>query len=582
MEDHSITGSIPGTGAARRAARTRAAALQVALIVAALAALAPRDVTGVAAQAGSAIQPARRAEPLALPSPDEAAALRTYIERTWEVLTRTLDDLPAAAEDPKYPRPAGEPWPVYVAPTENLAQVSAHVASTLDEADRRRLVVRVLPDRPLDMEDHGLLYLPEPYVVPGGRFNEMYGWDSYFIVRGLLAAGHVERARQMTDNHLYQVEHYGMVLNANRTYYLSRSQPPFLATQVLAVFERTRDRGWLERAVGLVDRYYGVWAQAPHLAGTTGLARYYDRGEGPAPEVVASERDARGRTHYDRVAEHFAQAGESIDGFPTALFYDRRARRLTPFFYKGDRSMRESGFDPSNRFGPFGAAITRFAPVCLNSLLYRYERDRAALARHLERDGEARLWERRAETRRLEVDRRLWDEARGIYLDFDVEAGERRDYLFATTFFPLWTGLATPAQARRVRAALEQLEAPGGLLTSTTVSGSQWDAPFGWAPLQLAAVEGLRRYGFEEDAARLAARFVGLVSKELGEHGVIVEKYDVRRRESDVGSGIRFGYDTNEVGFGWTNAAVLEMLALLDARQREAVGAAQGEGSASR
>jgi alpha,alpha-trehalase len=166
------------------------------------------------------------------------------------------------------------------------------------------------------------------------------------------------------------------------------------------------------------------------------------------------------------------------------------------------------------------------------------------------------------------VDANLWDEKAGMYFDFNFESRKRRPYEFATTFWPLWVGMASPAQAARVRGNLARFEAPGGLLTSTTVSGNQWDAPFGWAPLQLAAVEGLRRYGFDADADRLSRKFLELVVKEFEEHGTIVEKYDVTRRESDVSAGIRFGYSSNEIGFGWTNAAFVELLAGLESRGR--------------
>jgi alpha,alpha-trehalase len=251
-----------------------------------------------------------------------------------------------------------------------------------------------------------------------------------------------------------------------------------------------------------------------------------------------------------------------------SLFYDRAADRLTDLFFKGDRSMRESGFDPSNRFGPFSVDIVHYAPVCLNALLYGMERDAAEIHDALGDPGEARRWRARAQARREAVDRRLWDEASGLYLDWDFRSGKRRRYDFATTFYPLWVGMASPAQARRVLSSLERLEAPGGLLTSTTVSGSQWDAPFGWAPLQMIAVSGLRLYGHHAEADRLARRFVGLVVKEFEEHGTIVEKYDVVRRESDVSAGIRFGYSSNEVGFGWTNGVLLELLAELEASAR--------------
>ena len=116
-----------------------------------------------------------------------------------------------------------------------------------------------------------------------------------------------------------------------------------------------------------------------------------------------------------------------------------------------------------------------------------------------------------------------------------------------------------------MRENLKRFEAPGGLLTSTEITGNQWDAPFGWAPLQMIAVSGLRRYGFHDDANRIATKFVALVAKEFDEHGTIVEKYDVRRRESDVAADIRFGYSGNQVGFGWTNGAVLDLLAGLRA-----------------
>jgi alpha,alpha-trehalase len=155
----------------------------------------------------------------------------------------------------------------------------------------------------------------------------------------------------------------------------------------------------------------------------------------------------------------------------------------------------------------------------------------------------------------------MWDEQAGLYYDYNVRTRRLRRYDFATTFFPLWVGIASPAQAARVHGNLARFEAPGGILTSTEVTGNQWDAPFGWAPLQMIAVAGLRRYGFDTDANRIAGKFVSLVAKELDEHGTIVEKYDVRRRESDVAADIKFGYSANQVGFGWTNGAVLELLA---------------------
>jgi alpha,alpha-trehalase len=493
-----------------------------------------------------------------IPAQRQLEAVRKYIKTSWTTLTRSNKMLPTAAPDPKMHRPAAEPSPVYVPRDEDINRIRAELNAVLAADQMKTIVLRPLPES-VGPNEHGLLYLPKPYVVPGGRFNEMYGWDSYFIQVGLLQDGEDELARDMVENFLYEIDHYGTILNANRTYFLSRSQPPFLTQMILGVYDRTHDRGWLKQTVPAIERYYAFWVMEPHLIPGLGLSRYFDTGEGPAPEVLADERDAQGRTHYDRVREYYKT--HDVSDYDEREYYDAEADRLTPLFYKGDRSMRESGFDPSNRFGPFSVDIIHYAPVCLNSLLYQMEKDAERISTELGDRPAAERWRSRADTRREAINRLLWDERHGLYFDYNFVTKQRRVYEFATTFYPLWTGIATREQAARVRANLAKFEAPGGLLTSTQVTGNQWDAPFGWAPLQLIAVEGLRRYGFDDDADRLSAKFIGLVTKEFQEHGTIVEKYDVRRRESDVEGGIKFGYSANQVGFGWTNAAVVKLLA---------------------
>ena len=145
----------------------------------------------------------------------------------------------------------------------------------LSAEELQRIELRTLPARADQVRDHGLLYVPYPYVVPGGRFNEMYGWDSYFIQLGLLRDGELELARNMTDNFLYEIEHYGMILNANRTYFLTRSQPPFLTEMILGVYEKTRDRAWLRSTLPAIDRYYTFWTTPPHVIESIGLSRYF-------------------------------------------------------------------------------------------------------------------------------------------------------------------------------------------------------------------------------------------------------------------------------------------------------------------
>ena len=494
-----------------------------------------------------------------LPDDAQLQRLREYIKMSWSTLTRSNRDLLKALPDPKMPRKPGEPWLLYVSQQESRTRVHGELTRELGPDAMKQIEIRALPRDVLSIREHGLLYLPRPYVVPGGRFNEMYGWDSYFIQVGLLRDGEIARARDMVENFLYEIMHYGTILNANRTYYLSRSQPPFLTRMILELYERTGDKAWLQQTVPAIDRYYRFWTTAPHDVPDAGLSRYFDRGTGPAPEVLADEKDERGRTHYDRAREYYRT--HDVTDYDEALYYDSRRDRLTDLFYKGDRSMRESGFDPSSRFGALNVDVIHYAPVCLNTLLYVMEEDAARIMDTLGDTASARAWRQRAASRRDLVNTLMWDERAGLYYDYNVRTRQRRRYDFATTFFPLWAGIASPAQAARVRGNLERLEAPGGILTSTEVTGNQWDAPFGWAPLQMIAVAGLRRYGFDADADRIAAKFVSLVVKEFDEHGTIVEKYDVRRRESDVAADIKFGYSANQVGFGWTNGAVLELIA---------------------
>ena len=290
----------------------------------------------------------------------------------------------------------------------------------------------------------GLLFLPKPYVVPGGRFNEMYGWDSYFIIRGLLAEGRRDLARGMIENFFYEIENYGAVLNANRTYYLTRSQPPFLTSMVMAQYAAERaagqtDLSWLARAYRYAKRDHALWVHEPKLAAQTGLSRYFDVGEGPVPEIADHPE------YYADVADwlvrHAVQNGylaadtaagigpelrvPLCSGKPCA---DSHAVRFTKDYYQGDRAMRESGFDISFRFGPFSGATQHYAPVCLNSLLYKEETDLAGMAQLLGDEGEARAWRAQARQRRKWVNRYLWNGAKGMFFDYDVQTGQQSAY----------------------------------------------------------------------------------------------------------------------------------------------------------
>ena len=507
-------------------------------------------------------------------APDRASAaqlqaIQKYIKQSWHTLTRSSAQLAKAAPDPKFKVPADGRWPVYVSRRENIKRIEETLRAQMTPADFAQIQLRQLPENPTDIKEHGLLYLPYPYVVPGGRFNEMYGWDSYFTQVGLVRDNELTLAKNMTDNFIYQIDHYGKILNANRSYYLSRSQPPFLTQMILNVYRKERNIAWLRSTVPAIEKYYRFWIEAPHLTKETGLSRYYDLGDGPAPEVLSGERDPQGRDHYDLVKEYYRT--HDVKDYDLGQYYNKEKDQLTDLFYKGDRTMRESGFDPSNRFGPFNIDIIHYDPVCLNSLLYLMETDTAEILRILGRAREARVWINRAEERKQTINRLMWDEQDGLYYDYNFARKEVRRYPFVTTFYPLWVGAADRKQAARIVANLHLFERPGGLLTSTNVSGSQWDAPYGWAPTEMLAIEGLRRYGYNKEADRITANFLSTILKEFIQHNTIVEKYDVERRESEVGAVLKFGYKSNEIGFGWTNAAFVELYAQLPAARKRDV-----------
>lgn len=478
----------------------------------------------------------------------------------WSFLTRSLKNAVEAAADPKL---ESLNVPIYVSAAEDVTEIRALLERELSPNSARRLDVRALPGAPERVREHGLLYLPGRYVVPGGRFNEMYAWDSYFIALGLLRSGRVELAQSLADQMLYQVQHYGAVLNCNRTYCLTRSQPPLLSRLVLAVFQHTRDLHWLRAALPLVQRYYAYWISSPQLLPALGLSRYYAFGSGPAAEVLSGERDAQGRTHYERLSAYLHDHPSPEPWFEEV--YDRETGQLTQEGYANDRTLRESGFDLSHRFGPCGLDSRSYVPVCLNTLLWCLEKDIATL--HILLDSPpptVAQWEEIAEVRRRRMIQRFWDEEEGLFYDWNLRDNHRSCYAYATTFWPLWAGWAEASHAARLAKRLETFLAPGGLLTSLTVTGCQWDAPFAWAPLNLMAARGFARYGFMSEAKAIASRFIATTAKEFARTGHLYEKYDACECTADVEGKLTFGYPTNETGFGWTNAALLELLPLTE------------------
>jgi alpha,alpha-trehalase len=523
-----------------------------------------------------------------------------YITKSWDTLTRSMEECTTVV-DPKLAENSVLYLPAEMAVPAQVAEMQK----------RCHIQVKSLPEkitRPgqidtAKLDPQGLLYLEHEYVVPGGRFNEMYGWDSYFIVRGLVRDGRIELAKGMIENFLFEIEHYGTILNANRSYYLSRSQPPFLTSMILSVYEAEKaagheDRKWLERAYGYAGKDYEMWISAPHTADGTGLSRYYDFGNVPAPESLKDETD-----HYRRVAAYFVMHPEldrgylerepigkpngnavgkhyAVDVCESPLMAatkpdceDAAGVTLSHEFYRGDRSMRESGFDVSFRFGPHGAGTHHYAAVCLNSLLYKYEKDMETMSTMLGRPKDAASWKQRAAERGENIQKYLWDVEQGMFFDYDLHHKERSTYIYITMFYPLWAGAATKEQAAAIMKHLGKLEQPGGLVMSPYESEGQWDFPYAWAPTQLLAIEGMRRYGFNADADRISYNFLSMIAANFRHDGTIREKYNAVTRSSETA--VKAGYNINVVGFGWTNAVFLVFLHDLPAAMVEKLAAEQ-------
>ena len=201
--------------------------------------------------------------------------------------------------------------------------------------------------------------------------------------------------------------------------------------------------------------------------------------------------------------------------------------------------------------------------MCLNSLLYKEEIDLQEMATILGHHDDAEKWQRQANKRRERMDKYLWDESRGLYFDYDVATNKRSTYEYATTFYPLWVGAASKTQAEAVTRNLKLFEHPGGLAMSLHETGAQWDFPYGWAPIHLIAIEGLKRYGHNAEANRISFNFLHMVLEDFERTKTMFEKYDVVTRASKTR--IRVGYKENVIGFGWTNGVFLELLHQLPA-----------------
>ncbi|MCE9650481.1 MAG: alpha,alpha-trehalase TreF [Parvibaculum sp.] len=391
-----------------------------------------------------------------------------------------------------------------------------------------------------------LLPLPQPYAVPGGRFHELYYWDSYFTMLGFGPAEH-RLLEGMVENFAHMIRTYGHIPNANRSYYLSRSQPPFFF-KIVGLTSPSDEAQAFARFLPELKAEYAYWMSGaegltPDQASRNAVAmpdgsilnRYWDERDTPRDEEFAVDF---------RLAESSGRA-------PAQLYRDIRAAA-------------ESGWDFSSRWFADGKSIgtietTAIVPVDLNSLLFGLEEAIRAGCAQLGDWRCAAAFSDRAKRRRAAIDKYLWDEKAGVYEDYEWPTRRHRGQVTAASLYPLFVKAATPHQAERVAAAVEtRLLKAGGLLTTEAYTGQQWDAPNGWAPLQWIAVAGLRNYSRKDLAEKIARRWISTVSNFFDRSGRILEKYDVVSPHRPGGGGEYALQD----GFGWTNGVTKRLLSM--------------------
>ena len=395
-----------------------------------------------------------------------------------------------------------------------------------------------------------LLPLPQPFVVPGGRFREIYYWDSYFTMLGLLESGRRDLTQDMVGDFAHLIDSYGRIPNGNRSYYLSRSQPPFFFAMV-ALLDPEHPQRAFARYLPQLKREYGFWMDG---AGTLAAGAAQRRVVGLAPGMVLN----RYFDDEDRPRD---------ESFREDQLLAKSSGREPAQFFRDVRAAAESGWDFGSRWFGDGRTLTsiettNIVPVDLNSLLFGLER---AIQRGCEESADracAQEFAGRAGARRAAMDRYLWDSALGAYLDYNWARQQRIQRLSAATLYPLFTQLASAAQAAGVaRNTRARLLKGGGVVTTTVNTGQQWDAPNGWAPLQWIAVSGLNAYKQKALAAEIACRWTVNVARAYRESGKLVEKYDVVNIDRAGGGG---EYPLQD-GFGWTNGVTRKLLALYPA-----------------
>lgn len=406
-------------------------------------------------------------------------------------------------------------------------------------------VLQRQPDTLARALSSSLLPLPHPYIVPGGRFREVYYWDSYFTMLGLAESGRTPVIRATVDNFAFLLDRYGFIPNGNRSYYLTRSQPPFFALMV-TLLARQKGAPAVSHYQPQLLKEYAYW-----MAGADGLAPGTARAAAvrmPQGELLNRYWDSSDQPREESYAEDVAAA--------------RLSTQAPAAFYRNVRAAAASGWDFSTRwFGPDGGLgtiqTTDMVPVDLNCLLYYLEKTIARTYQLQGNAAQATAFLGKAQRRKAAILAYCWDAKAGWFVDYNLPRRQRSAIRTLAGMYPLAFELATPAQAKLVAAGLQRdFLKPGGLVTTSSRSGQQWDAPNAWAPLQWLAIDGLEHYQQTTLARTIAQRWIGLNRDVFQQTGKLMEKYNVVDPHLKAGGG---EYPLQD-GFGWTNGVLLNLL----------------------
>jgi len=407
-----------------------------------------------------------------------------------------------------------------------------------------------------------LLPLPDPYIVPGGRFREIYYWDSYFTMLGLKESGENEMISNMVNNFAYLISQYGHIPNGNRSYYLSRSQPPFFAL-MLDILASVKGNYVYATYLPALQKEYEYFtdrtAATKHIVrmpdGST-LQRYYDRDDIPRQESYREDLELADSTWASMVRKKMTTTKTASAGL-TTLETEFKKKKLRDL-----RSAAESGWDFSSRWFADGKTlasiqVTNYIPVDLNCLLYHLEK---TLARANKESGElvkAKYYDDIAERRRKAINKYCWSAANHWYVDYNFVANKQSPELTLAGMSPFFLNVADPVYIKTASIVLEKkfLKA-GGLASSLKNTGEQWDAPNGWAPLTWIAIAGLENYNQSSLAREVAKRWVDLNVRVFKKTGKLMEKYNVQDIHAEAGGG---EYQSQD-GFGWTNGVLITLI----------------------